>query len=138
MEQTVTKSAADNIYTLAAVDLDDNTHFTFVQDAPLAPGDVGTNLTAWYKADAGVWDGSNLDVTDGSDDIVSWQDQSGNEWHGSSNLNNETWLASSINNQPAIDLDGASDYFDTNLDINEASNPDLMVFAIARSDAAVD
>ncbi len=126
--------SADNIYTVTGIDLDDGDEFTFVQEAPLSPGDVGTNLLGWWKADIGAWDATEINADD-AEVVTSWRDQSGNENHGTAVGLQQTLDTDAINNQPAIDFpDGISDYFDTNLSINESSLPDLTVFAVARSD----
>lgn len=85
-----------------------------------SPGGVGTNLEFWLKGNSGVT---------GAAPITAWVDQSGK---GITNTvsGNPTLSSSTLNYNDVVSFDGAGGYFTTNLNINEATFPDLSVIAV--------
>jgi hypothetical protein len=74
---------------------------TAVATIPLSPV---TGMAAWYKADAGLVDGSNNPVTSNGATISVWQDQSGNARHTviPAIWSGPTLLTSGVNGLPLV------------------------------------
>lgn len=74
-----------------------------------------TNLTGWWRADAGVYSdaGSTPAVDTGT--VYQWNDQSGNGFHMSqpTSTNRPTYRTNFVNGQPAIRFDGVDNEMNT-------------------------
>lgn len=82
------------------------------------PSTMGSNLKAWYKADAitGLSNGSA---------VSSWSDSSGNSNTASQGTatNQPTYRTSIINGQPVVRFDGTNDYMGTSFIPPTGANP---------------
>ena len=65
------------------------------------PSDI-SNLSVWFKADAGI-------TLSGSETVVAWADQSGNS-NNVTMYGNPQLIAVDLNNKPVISFDGSDDY----------------------------
>lgn len=88
------------------------------------------SLQLWLKGDAGV-------VTDATDFVTEWQDQSGNNNHAVQTDPASTPAIGDINGEPAVRFDG-EDFFPDFLEINPADSlaitGDIATFAVVRFD----
>ncbi len=92
--------------TFSGVTINDQEYFTLaVSDAP-APGDQSTNLQVWLRADAGV--------TQSSNSVSSWADQSGNGNDATEATATEQpfYVSDDLNGNPMILFDGINDRLD--------------------------
>ena len=91
------------------------------------PGGVGTGLQLWLKADAGI--------TEVSDRVSSWADQSGNSNDATQAISGQQPIHTNVNGtymnyNPIIQFDGSNDNFVTPLSINASAFPQLSVVSI--------
>ena len=87
---------------------------------------VTTNLQLWLKADAGV-------TKDGSNNVSTWSDQSGNAHHAdqSTSASQPLWVDNVLNGKPVIRFDGNSDLMTT--DITGPGGTEFTFFVVAKS-----
>lgn len=107
--------------TFTGVTLANDMFFTLgTNDGSPSPGGVLTNLELWLKGNAGIT---------GIAPITGWTDQSSN---GVTNVvsGDPTLSSSGLNYNSVIVFDGTGDYITTNLNINEATFPDLSIIAV--------
>ncbi|SNS77346.1 Por secretion system C-terminal sorting domain-containing protein [Ekhidna lutea] len=104
-EVTGSSMSGDTII-FTGVSFSDNYYFTFAVPNPPAPGDVGTNLSIWLKADDGITESASM--------ISDWTDQSGNNNDAAQGASDSrpTLISNSLNGNPLIDFDGTNDYMD--------------------------
>ncbi len=98
--------------------------------AQTGPGGVSSNLTLWFKANAGT-------TTSGSN-LTGWADQSGNSFNitqGAAN-NQPTLGINAINFNPALQFDGSNDYLpiSTKSYTGTSALPALTSFVVFKTD----
>ena len=110
----------------ATVDLSDGEFFTFANG--VGPGGVSANTVIWLRADGGVTESSNV--------VSAWADQSGNGNDATQGTGSfqPTFTASALNYNPSIHFDGSDDVLATSLSINASTYPDFTMIAVYEPD----
>lgn len=109
---------------------------------PPYPGNVGSNIALWYKADIGVEE-ANFDTAEDGDAVRYWRDQSGNGYYGQQNDNGERPrydATNTINNNPVLTFDGGTHLpiRDLNYDITTNTLDDFTIYSIVKSSQATE
>lgn len=89
------------------------------------PNVLSTGLSMWFKADNGV-------AQDGSGNVTSWGDQTGNYTVTQTGAACPTYVASDLNNEPALHFNGTQ--FLTNpAQVDNGFNSDLTIITVSSS-----
>ena len=89
-------------------------------------------LHAWYKADAGVLNGSGAAASNG-ETVATWQDQSGNTRHATQAVDADRPLyvaSSSLNSKPALNFDGVTDYLKSTISVTTTTVTAFIVYRL--------
>ena len=100
-------------------------------DDPLtpAPGGILSNLQLWFQADSGT-----NTIAEGAN-VQNWTDISGNGNNAFESTNQPTYSATAINNNPAINFDGANDRLPlTSFNGLPVGNSSVTSFSVARAE----
>ena len=89
------------------------------------PGMLTTGLKLWLKADAGV-------NQDGSGNVNSWTDQTGNYTVGQSGSVRPTYIASDVNGKPALHFNGGQTLYNSS-NMGSGVNADMTMIAVCSS-----
>lgn len=111
--------------TFTNVNFVDGSFFTLgTRFQTVAPGNYGTNILGWWRADAG---------TTGMDPVTGWDDQTANAKHLTSS-NGPAVLASDINYNPSLNFDGSGEVLSIANGITGFSpNTDMTVILINKT-----
>ncbi|MEM8485677.1 MAG: T9SS type A sorting domain-containing protein [Bacteroidota bacterium] len=109
------------------VNFSDGEFFTF-GTSTTGPGGVSTSLILWLDADTGV--------TESSNDVSSWADQSvnGNDATQGTTSFQPDYQSNALNYNPGIAFDGSDDVLDTGMDISAGTISDLTLLAVYKPD----
>ena len=104
---------------------------------PPYPGNVGSNIALWYKADTGVEE-AIFDPAEDGDAVRFWRDQSGNGNYGEQNTSGERPrydASNTINNNPVLTFDGGTHLpiRELNYDLTTNTLDDFTIYSIVKS-----
>lgn len=109
---------------------------------PPYPGNVGSNIGLWYKADTGVEE-ANFDTAEDGDAVRYWRDQSGNGHYGQQDDSGERPrydATNTINDNPVLTFDGGTHLpiRELNYDLTTNTLDDFTIYSIIKSSQSTE